>query len=92
MVKSRLSLPTQAIAAYKNVKKPKQQIRTEYLKASNRAEVEHQFRILKCQFGFRKAVYKRLSKNDNKLATLFELRNLLRVDQMIRLYGVNPSK
>jgi len=40
--------------------------------------------MLKCQFGFRKAVCKGLSKNDNKLAVLFALGNLLRVDQMIR--------
>ncbi|CUB06990.1 hypothetical protein Ga0061065_12813, partial [Marinomonas fungiae] len=62
----------------------KQMIRTEYLKASIRAKVEHPFRILKCQFGFRKAIYRGLPKNDNKLAVLFALGNLLRVDQMIR--------
>ncbi|MBU1293472.1 MAG: IS5/IS1182 family transposase, partial [Gammaproteobacteria bacterium] len=56
----------------------------EYIKASIRAKVEHPFRILKCQFGFRKVVYKGLSKNDNKLAVLFALGNILRVDQMIR--------
>jgi len=59
-------------------------INTEYIKASIRAKVEHPFRILKCQFGFRKVVYKGLSKNDNKLAVLFALGNILRVDQMIR--------
>lgn len=62
----------------------KQLIRTEYLKASIRAKVEHPFKILKCQFGFRKVIYKGLSKNDSKLPALFALRNLLRVDQMIR--------
>ncbi|BDX03938.1 hypothetical protein MACH16_26860 [Marinomonas pontica] len=59
-------------------------IKTEYIKASIRAKVEHPFRILKCQFGFRKAVYKGLSKNDNKLAVLFALGNLARIEQMIR--------
>ncbi len=40
----------------------KKPINTEYIKASIRAKVEHLFRILKCQFGFRKVAYKRLSK------------------------------
>jgi len=35
-------------------------------------------------FWFRKAVYKDLSKSDNKLAVLYTLGNILRVDQMIR--------
>lgn len=60
--------------------KNKQTIRREYLKANIRAKVEHPFRILKCQFGFCKG----LCKNDNKLAVLFALGNLLRVEQMIR--------
>ncbi|MDO6418988.1 transposase [Amphritea sp. 2_MG-2023] len=62
----------------------KQPIRTEYLKASIRAKVEHPFRIIKRQFGFRKAIYRGLAKNDNKLAMLFALANVFRVDQMIR--------
>ena len=36
------------------------------------------------QFGFVKARYKGLLKNDNQLAMLFTLANLFRVDQMIR--------
>lgn len=48
-------------------------INTEYIKASIRAKVEHLFLILKCQFGFRKAVYKELSNNDNKLAVFLYL-------------------
>ncbi len=59
-------------------------IRTEYLKASIRAKVEHPFRIIKCQFGFVKARYRGLSKNDSKLAMLFALANIVRVDQMLR--------
>lgn len=51
---------------------------------SIRAKVEHPFRILKCQFEFRKAIYQGLAKNDNKLAILFVLANVVRVDQMIR--------
>ncbi|NAJ60139.1 hypothetical protein GUB36_05955 [Escherichia coli] len=48
------------------------------------AKVEHPFRIIKRQFGFVKARYKGLLKNDNQLAMLFTLANLFRVDQMIR--------
>ena len=59
-------------------------LKTEYLKASIRAKVEHPFRIIKCQFGFTKARYRGLMKNDNKLAMLFALANIVRVDQMLR--------
>ncbi|MGI9281469.1 MAG: IS5 family transposase, partial [Endozoicomonas sp.] len=59
-------------------------IKLEYLKASIRAKVEHPFRIVKCQFGFVKTAYRGLEKNDNKLATLFALANVVRLDQMIR--------
>lgn len=62
----------------------KVKIRTEYLKASVRAKVEHPFRIIKCQFGFVKARYRGLKKNDSKLAMLFTLANIARVDQMLR--------
>ncbi|KXU73655.1 transposase [Escherichia coli] len=46
--------------------------------------MEHPFRIIKRQFGFVKARYKGLLKNDNQLAMLFTLANLFRADQMIR--------
>jgi IS5 family transposase len=59
-------------------------LKTEYLKASIRAKVEHPFRIIKCQFGFTKARYRGLMKNDSKLAMLFTLANIARVDQMLR--------
>ncbi|GAB0153850.1 IS5-like element ISVch5 family transposase [Marinobacterium sp. BA1] len=65
----------------------KVRIRTEYLKASIRAKVEHPFRIIKCQFGFVKARYRGLKKNDCKLAMLFALANVMRVDQMLRAQG-----
>ena len=58
----------------------KLKIRTEYLKASVRAKVEHPFRIIKCQFGFVKARYRSLVKNNSKLAMLFTLANIARVD------------
>ncbi|MFQ3186968.1 MAG: IS5 family transposase [Marinomonas primoryensis] len=35
-------------------------------------------------FGFRKAIYRGLAKNDSKLAMLFALANVFRVDQMTR--------
>ncbi|MBW9305699.1 transposase, partial [Escherichia coli] len=62
--------------------KNKTAINIEYMKASIRARVEHPFRIIKRQFGFVKARYKGLLKNDNQLAMLFTLANLFRVDQM----------
>ncbi len=65
-------------------RKNKTAINIEYMKASIRAGVEHPFRIIKRQFGFVKARYKGLLKNDNQLAMLFTLANLFRVDQMIR--------
>ena len=64
--------------------KNKAVIQFERLKASIRAKVEHPFRLIKRQFGFVKARYKGLMKNDNQLAMLFTLANLFRVDQLIR--------
>lgn len=40
--------------------------------------------LIKCQFKFVKARYKGLAKNDNQLAMLFTLANIVRLDQMIR--------
>jgi IS5 family transposase len=59
-------------------------INTEYLKASIRAKVEHPFRIIKCQFGFIKARYRGLMKNDNKLSVMFALANIVRVGQLLK--------
>jgi IS5 family transposase len=52
-------------------------INIEYIKASIRAKVEHPFRIIKCQFGFTKARYRGLAKNDSKLVMLFSLANIV---------------
>ncbi len=41
-----------------------------------RARVEHLFRILKCQFGYRKLRYKGLAKNRNQVMSLMALANL----------------
>jgi IS5 family transposase len=41
-----------------------------------RAKVEQPFRIIKCQFGFRKIFYRDIRMNDLKLKMLFALANL----------------
>ena len=48
----------------------------EKIKASIRAKVEHPFRVIKCQFGYRKTRYRGLVKNTAQLITLFALSNL----------------
>lgn len=48
----------------------------EKFKASVRAKVEHPFRVIKCQFGYRKVRYRGLAKNTDQLVTLFALSNL----------------
>ncbi|EOX1813930.1 transposase [Vibrio cholerae] len=71
-------------ALKKHPRKNKTAINIEHLKVSIRAKVEHPFRIIKCQFGFIKARYKGLTKNDSQLAMLFTLASLFKVDQMLR--------
>jgi IS5 family transposase len=77
-------MPSKVRTLKKHPRKNKQPIQTEYIKASIQAKVEHSFKIIKCQFGFRKVMYRGLAKNDNKLSMLFALANVFRVDQMIR--------
>jgi IS5 family transposase len=50
--------------------------RAEKFKASVRAKVEHPFRVIKLQFGYRKVRYRGLAKNTAQLHTLFALSNL----------------
>ncbi|MCG9720385.1 IS5 family transposase [Shewanella sp. Isolate7] len=76
--------PGKVRALKKHPRKNKTAINIEYLKASIRAKVEHPFRIIKCQFGFIKARYKGLTKNDSQLAMLFTLANLFKVDGFIK--------
>ena len=45
-------------------------------KSSVRCKVEHIFRIIKCQFGYRKVRYRGLRKNGNRLYALFACANL----------------
>ena len=45
-------------------------------KSSVRCKVELAFRIIKCQFGYRKVVYRGLKKNENRLYAMFACANL----------------
>ena len=45
-------------------------------KTSVRCKVEHAFRIIKCQFGYRKTAYRGLKKNENRLYAMFACGNL----------------
>lgn len=55
----------------------------EKIKACIRAKVEHPFRVIKCQFGYRKTRYRGLAKNTAQLTTLFALSNLWMVRKHI---------
>ena len=48
----------------------------EHRKSSIRSKIEHVFRIIKCQFGYKKVVYRGLKKNENCLYALFACANL----------------
>lgn len=41
-----------------------------------RAKVEHVFRVMKCQFGYRKVRYRGIAKNGAQIFTLLALTNL----------------
>lgn len=45
-------------------------------KSSVRCKVEHVFRIIKCQFGYKKVAYRGLKKNENRLYAMFACANL----------------
>lgn len=51
--------------------------------SSIRAKVEHPFRILKCQFGYRKTRYRGIKKNGAQLFSLFALGNLYQVRKQL---------
>ncbi len=51
--------------------------------ASLRAKVEHPFRVMKCQFGYRKTRYRGLAKNEAQLFSLFGLGNLFLVQRRL---------
>ena len=48
----------------------------EHRKASVRCKVEHAFRIIKCQFGYKKVRYRGLKKKENRLYAMFACANL----------------
>lgn len=50
--------------------------KVEQIKAKIRAKVEHPFRVIKCQFGFKQVRYRGLMKNTLQIKTLFALSNL----------------
>lgn len=50
--------------------------RNERAKASLRAKVKHPFRVIKCQFGFRKVRLRGLAKNSMQLKMLCTLSNI----------------
>jgi len=55
----------------------------EKIKAGVHAKVEHPFRVIKCQFGYRKTRYRGLAKNTSQLLVLFGLSNLWMVRKRI---------
>ena len=57
----------------------------ETAKAQIRAKVEHPFRVIKCQFGYRKTRYRGLVKNTVQICTLFALSNLWRARHWLLL-------
>jgi IS5 family transposase len=59
----------------------------EHCKSSVRSKVEHQSRIIKCQFGYRKTRYKGLAINTAQIFTLFELSNVWLVRNKLRPIG-----
>ena len=66
--------------AVKDQRKPGRQLSASQKKrnrrhGSVRAKVEHVFRILKCQFGYRKVRYRGISKNGAQVFSLLALAN-----------------
>lgn len=55
--------------------------------AGLRAMVEHPFRVLKCQFGYRKVRYRGLFKNEQHLFMLFALTNIYQVRHLLPQTG-----
>ena len=51
---------------------------------SVRAKVEHVFRVLKCQFGYRKVRYRGIEKNGAQVFSLLALANLFLARRQLR--------
>jgi len=69
-------------------KKPKKQLSSSQKKrnrkhGSVRAKVEHVFRVVKCQFGYRKTRYRGIEKNGCQLFSLMALTNLYMVREQL---------
>ncbi len=67
--------------AVKDKRKPKRSLSSSQKKRNKkhgvvRAKVEHIFRVVKCQFGYRKARYRGLAKNETQMFSLMALANL----------------
>jgi len=58
------------------VVKRRQDEKIGHRKSSIRSKVEHVFRIIKHQFGYKTVVYRGLKKNENRLYALFACANL----------------
>jgi len=61
----------------------KDELETETIKSSLRAQVEHSFARIKQQFGYSKVRYRGLKKNTNRLYLLAGFNNLLRVKSLL---------
>lgn len=70
----RINRRTRCLPKYDNVIDWERYI--EHRKSSVRSKVEHVFRIIKCQFGYRKTAYRGFSKNENRLYAMFACANL----------------
>jgi len=75
--------------AVKDKRKPKRVLSTSQKKRNKkhgrvRAKVEHVFRVIKCQFGYRKVRYKGLAKNTAQTFSLMALANLYMARKRLR--------
>jgi IS5 family transposase len=64
-----------------------EQKRINRILAGVRSSVEHPFRVLKCQFGYRKVRYRGLFKNEQHLFALFALVNLYQARRLLTAAG-----
>ena len=56
-----------------------------------RAKVEHVFRVVKCQFGYRKVRYRGIAKNGAQVFSLLALANLYLARRTLA-YEIRPSR
>jgi len=79
--KKRAARAAGVLWAVKDQRKPGRQLSSSQKKRNRkhgaiRAQVEHVFRVLKCQFGYRRARYRGIAKNGAQVFTLLALANL----------------